>query len=74
MMAASVKVEKTEMERSGQVQNKFQKYRTNSFIDVGYEMKSDIRADDKSFDLDVTVCLKGNSMGVTDLVEKNQEF
>lgn len=34
-----------EEERGCQIQNKFQKCRTNSFVDVRYEMKSDIRGD-----------------------------
>lgn len=39
------------MERGGQIQNTFQKCRTNSFADVRWEMKSDIRVDAKIFDL-----------------------
>lgn len=46
-----MKVVTTEMERGGQTQNKFQKCKTNSFAEVGYEMKSDVKGDAEFFDL-----------------------
>lgn len=51
MTVAWTKVVTTEMERGGQTQNKFQKCKTNSFADVGYEMKSDVKGDAEFFDL-----------------------
>ena len=47
MMMAWMKVVTIEMERSSQIQ----KFTTNSFADVGYETKSDVKDDAKFFDL-----------------------
>lgn len=47
MMVAWMKVVTTEMERSSQIQ----KCTTNSFADMGYETKSDVKDDAKFFDL-----------------------
>ena len=46
-MMAWMKVVTIEMQRSSQIQ----KFTTNSFADVGYEAKSDVKDDAKFFDL-----------------------
>lgn len=65
------------MERGCQIQNKIQKCGTNSFVDVRYEMKSDIRSDAKLYGLNsymLPFISRRTTGGETDLVEKSQEF